>query len=441
MPAEAGCEHTVQISRPNVSAFGPKPDPDMGFPRVIQPIRISRSTISVSQLFDLAKRKLYTCDDNDDIEPCLTGLEGKSMKIVNVVGARPNFMKIAPLMSAYKDAATIEPMLVHTGQHYDERMSDLFFRQLGIPEPDINLGVGSASHAVQTAEIMKAFEPVVIEHKPDAVLVVGDVNSTIACGLVAVKLGVKLIHVEAGLRSGDRSMPEEINRILTDSISDLMFCTEQSGVDNLTREGVPDERIFLVGNVMIDTLLKNKAKADESKILDEQGLKCGSYAVLTLHRPANVDDPAVLGRILDALEVIQQDLPIVFPIHPRTRNNLSGSSLAGRVEGMTGLRLIDPVGYLDFLKLISSARLVLTDSGGIQEETTILKVPCITLRENTERPVTVEIGSNQIVGTDPEKIISAYRQVAEGRGRESRIPDLWDGCAAERIVKILAERL
>ena len=236
-------------------------------------------------------------------------------------------------------------------------------------------------------------------------------------------------------------MPEEINRILTDSISDLLFCTEASGVDNLRSEGVPAERIFFVGNVMIDTLLKNKAKAEASKILDELDLAAGAYAVLTLHRPANVDDPAVLGRILDALEVIQQDLPIVFPIHPRTRNNLSGSSLAGRVEGMTGLRLIDPVGYLDFLKLTSSARLVLTDSGGIQEETTILKVPCITLRENTERPVTAEIGSNQIVGTDPEKIISAYREVINGHWRESRIPDLWDGHAAERIVGILVERL
>jgi UDP-N-acetylglucosamine 2-epimerase (non-hydrolysing) len=236
-------------------------------------------------------------------------------------------------------------------------------------------------------------------------------------------------------------MPEEINRVLTDSISNLLFCTEQSGVDNLKREGVSAERVFIVGNVMIDTLLKNKEKADASKILDELSLVSNDYAVLTLHRPANVDDPAVLGRILDALEVIQKDLPIVFPIHPRTRKNIAGSSLAGRVEAMTGLRLIDAVGYLDFLKLTSSARLVLTDSGGIQEETTILKIPCITLRDNTERPVTAEIGSNQIVGTDPEKIISAYRQVIDGHWRESRIPDLWDGHAAERIVKILTERL
>ncbi len=363
------------------------------------------------------------------------------MEIINVVGARPNFMKIAPLMEAFGRHASINAVLVHTGQHYDERMSDLFFRQLGIPEPDINLDVGSASHAVQTAEIMKSFEPVVLERRPDAVLVVGDVNSTIACGLVAVKLGVRLIHVEAGLRSGDRTMPEEINRILTDAISDYLFCTEAGGVENLGREGVPDEKIFLVGNVMIDTLLANKAKADASKILDELSLTDGDYAVLTLHRPANVDDPDVLGRILDALEVIQRDLPIIFPIHPRTRGNLTGSLLARRVEDMPGLRLIDPVGYLDFLKLTSSARLVLTDSGGIQEETTILKVPCITLRENTERPITAEVGSNQIVGTDPEKILQAWRRIMAGEGRTPQIPPLWDGHAAERIVSILSERL
>jgi UDP-N-acetylglucosamine 2-epimerase (non-hydrolysing) len=363
------------------------------------------------------------------------------MKIINVVGARPNFMKIAPLMEAYGAHDTIEPLLVHTGQHYDERMSDLFFNQLGIPQPDLNLEIGSASHAVQTAEIMKAFEPVVIEQKPDAVLVVGDVNSTIACGLVAVKLGVKLVHVEAGLRSGDRTMPEEINRLLTDSISDMLFCTEQSGVDNLRAEGVPDEKVFLVGNVMIDTLLKNRAKADASTILDDLGLEAGAYAAMTLHRPSNVDDPVVLTRLLDAIEVIQRDLPIIFPIHPRTRNNLAASELGARVEGMENLRLIDPAGYLDFLKLTSSAKLVLTDSGGIQEETTILGVPCLTLRENTERPSTAEVGSNRIVGTDTEKILAAYREVVGGGGREPQIPPLWDGQAAQRIAALLAEKL
>ena len=363
------------------------------------------------------------------------------MRIINVAGARPNFMKIAPLMEALRATGGIEPVLVHTGQHYDERMSDLFFRQLGIPEPDINLDVGSASHAVQTAEIMKAFEPVVLEQRPDAVLVVGDVNSTIACGLVAVKLGVRLVHVEAGLRSFDRAMPEEVNRLLTDAISDLLFCTEQSGVDNLRREGVPDAKIHFVGNVMIDTLLKNRAKAEESTILAELGLQPNGYGVLTLHRPSNVDDPAVFGRLLDAFEAIQRELPIVFPIHPRTRKSLRQSALGRRVEAMPDLRLIDPAGYLDFLKLMSSAKLVLTDSGGIQEETTILKVPCLTLRENTERPVTAEIGSNRIVGTDPAKILAAFREATEGTGRPPKTPPLWDGQAAGRIAGILAERL
>jgi len=365
------------------------------------------------------------------------------LKIINVAGARPNFMKIAPLMEAYKARPTITPLLVHTGQHYDQRMSDLFFRQLGIPQPDVNLGVGSASHAVQTAEIMRAFEPVVVAEKPDAVLVVGDVNSTIACGLVAVKLGVKLVHVEAGLRSFDRSMPEEINRLLTDAISDLLFCTEQSGVDNLRREGVADEKVFLVGNVMIDTLLRNRDKAEASSILADLHLAAGGYAVLTLHRPSNVDDPAVFGRLLDALEVVQRDMPVVFPVHPRTRNNLAatGSPLGPRVKAMGNLRLIDPAGYLDFLKLMASARIVLTDSGGIQEETTILQVPCLTLRENTERPVTAEVGSNRVVGTDPETIIAAYRDVLAGRCRTPQTPPLWDGRAAERIAAILVERL
>ena len=363
------------------------------------------------------------------------------MKIVNIVGARPNFMKIAPIIAAYKKYPDIKPLLVHTGQHYDGEMSDLFFRQLEIPEPDINLGVGSASHAVQTAEIMKSFEQVVLKERPDLVLVVGDVNSTIACGLVVVKLGVKLAHVEAGLRSFDRSMPEEINRLLTDSISDLLFCTEQSGVDNLLRDGIAKDKVFFVGNVMIDTLLKNKAKAEKSNVLDQLDLNGDSFAVLTLHRPANVDDPVVFGRILDALEVIQNDMLIIFPVHPRTHQSLVSSCLGERIEKLPNLRLTDPLGYLDFLKLLSSAGLVLTDSGGIQEETTILKVPCLTLRENTERPITAEIGTNQVVGTNVDKIIQTYKQVIDGSWRKPQTPPLWDGRAAERIVKILFEKL
>ena len=363
------------------------------------------------------------------------------MKVLCVAGARPNFMKIAPLMAALRAHGGLEPFLVHTGQHYDRQMSDLFFEQLGIPAPDVNLGVGSGSHAVQTAEIMRAFEPVVLEQSPRAVIVVGDVNSTIACGLVAVKLGVKLVHVEAGLRSFDRTMPEEVNRLLTDAISDLLFCTEQSGVDNLRREGVPPENTFLVGNVMIDTLLANRAKAESSTILADLGLSPKGYVVLTLHRPSNVDNPEVFGRLLDALEVIQRRLPVVFPIHPRTRRNLSAGPLGKRAEGMGNLRLIEPAGYLDFLRLMSSAAAVLTDSGGIQEETTILRVPCLTLRENTERPVTAEVGSNRIVGTDPQRIVTVFEDVLAGKFRPAQAPPLWDGHAAERIAKILAERL
>lgn len=362
------------------------------------------------------------------------------MKILNVVGARPNFMKIAPIMDAYNKLNGIESLLVHTGQHYDKKMSHLFFSDLGIPEPDLYLGVGSASHAVQTAEIMKAFEPVVLNHKPDAVLVVGDVNSTIACGLVAVKLDVKLVHVEAGLRSFDRSMPEEINRILTDSISDLLFCTEQSGVDNLIHEGISEEKIFLVGNVMIDTLQKNLERARQSDILNRLKLDNTDFAVLTLHRPSNVDDAQTFNRIIDALEVIQNNIPVIFPIHPRTLKNLSDNNLAERLKELPSLRITEPLGYLDFLKLMSSARIVLTDSGGIQEETTILKVPCLTLRKNTERPVTAEIGSNQIVGTNPDKIIAGFEQAMANSVQDIKTPSLWDGKAAERIVKTIKDK-
>lgn len=359
------------------------------------------------------------------------------MKIVNVVGARPNLMKIAPLMDAFAERPSIEPLLVHTGQHYDENMSDLFFRQLGIPEPDLNLEIGSGSHAVQTADIMKAFEPVVLEHEPDVVLVVGDVNSTIACGTVAVKLGVELVHVEAGLRSFDRTMPEEINRIITDSISDLLFCTEQSGVDNLRREGVPDEKIHLVGNVMIDTLLRHREKADASTIVEDHGLPAGGYAVVTLHRPANVDDPESLAGLVRVLTEVEGDGPVVFPAHPRTRAKLASFGLDAEIEKLSNLIILDPVGYLDFLKLMSSARVVLTDSGGIQEETTILGVPCLTLRDNTERPVTVEMGSNRLVGTEPEGILAAYRELASRGPGASRTPPLWDGRAAQRIADVL----
>ena len=363
------------------------------------------------------------------------------MKIINVAGARPNFMKIAPLAAAFANFARIESILVHTGQHYDERMSQTFFRQLAIGQPDVNLGVGSSSHASQTAAIMKAFEPVVLRHKPTAVLVVGDVNSTVACALVAAKLGVKVIHVEAGLRSFDKSMPEEINRILTDAISDFLFCTEKSAVENLRREGATDEKIFLVGNVMIDTLLAWKPKAEGSRILDSLNLDGQPYAVLTLHRPGNVDDAEVFSRLLDAIEVIQRDMPVIFPAHPRTRKDIVGLPLRRRIEGMANLRVIEPAGYLDFIKLMSRAAVVLTDSGGIQEETTVLKVPCLTLRKNTERPVTCEVGSNVVVGTRPENIIAAYREAVSGRGRKPKRPPLWDGHAAERIAAILAERL
>lgn len=360
------------------------------------------------------------------------------MKILNICGARPNFMKIAPLMRAFRQQTGMTPMLVHTGQHYDKNMSDLFFRQLRIPEPDINLEVGSASHAVQTAEVMKRFEPVVLEQKPDWVLVVGDVNSTIACALVATKLGVRVAHVEAGLRSFDRSMPEEINRVLTDSISDLLFVTEPSGVENLKREGVAAEKIHFVGNVMIDTLKASRDEAEKSNVLDTLNLKAGHYNVLTLHRPSNVDDPAIFGRILGAIEEIQRDLPVVFPIHPRTLANTKKLGFADRIAAMAGLRIIEPLGYLDFMKLTASAAVVLTDSGGIQEETTILGVWCLTLRENTERPVTISQGTNELVGTDSGAILAAYRKRRASKLANRPVPEKWDGRAAERIAEILA---
>jgi UDP-N-acetylglucosamine 2-epimerase (non-hydrolysing) len=362
------------------------------------------------------------------------------LKIICVCGARPNFMKIAPIMKAFNESGKFQTLLVHTGQHYDAKMSYLFFEELNIPKPDVNLEVGSGSHAVQTAEVMKRFEPVVLDFKPDYVLVVGDVNSTIACGLVSVKLGVKLIHVEAGLRSFDRTMPEEINRVLTDQLSDLLFVTEQSGIDNLKQEGVNSDRVHLVGNVMIDTLLANRAKAEQSGILEQLHLEKKKYAVITLHRPSNVDCLEGLEKIIAAFEVIQKDLKLVFPIHPRTKKNIEGSYLQTRVYAMQNLILLEPVGYLDFLKLTANAALVMTDSGGIQEETTILSVPCMTLRENTERPVTITEGTNQLVTLTTETILAAYKGLKDKDFCVSgRIPQFWDGKAANRIVDIISK--
>ncbi|NOT00231.1 MAG: UDP-N-acetylglucosamine 2-epimerase (non-hydrolyzing) [Phycisphaerales bacterium] len=358
------------------------------------------------------------------------------MKIINVCGARPNFMKIAPLMHAYRRVDAIHPILVHTGQHYDDRMNRWFFDELDIPNPDINLEVGSGSHAVQTAEIMKRFEPVCLDHQPDAVLVVGDVNSTIACALVAVKLNIPAIHVEAGLRSFDRTMPEEINRLMTDAICSLLFVTEQSGLDNLRREGVPDDRVHFVGNVMIDTLNRMRAAAERSQILKTLNVAPRAYTVLTLHRPSNVDDPATFSRILDALAEIQKSRAVVFPVHPRTRANIERGAFGARIASMTGLKMVEPLGYLDFVHLLTHAACVLTDSGGIQEETTILGVPCLTLRENTERPVTITGGTNRLVGTDPSVILDGFRN-ALASGATPKTPPLWDGRAAERIVDVL----
>ncbi len=364
------------------------------------------------------------------------GLDGL-LKVICVCGARPNFMKIAPLVDALSRAPDVKTLLVHTGQHYDERMSRLFFGDLGIRQPDVNLEVGSCSHALQTAEVMRRFEPVCVEQRPDWVIVVGDVNSTLAAALVASKLGIKVAHVEAGLRSFDRSMPEETNRVLTDAISDLLFVTELSGVENLRKEGIADSKVHLVGNVMIDTLLQSRARADQSTILSTLGISKKNYAVVTLHRPSNVDDTKMFSSILAALEVIARDMPVIFPVHPRTRKNLETSGLGDRSAKIANLRLIEPLGYLDFLKLMSESAVVLTDSGGIQEETTILGVPCLTLRENTERPITVTQGTNRLTGSSTESILSAYREIRGQRSKPVKAPDLWDGRAADRIVACL----
>lgn len=366
--------------------------------------------------------------------------------LVCVVGARPNFMKIAPVMAAIKQQdAHLTPYLVHTGQHYDEAMKASFFRQLGIPEPDVDLEVGSGSHAVQTAEIMRLFEPVLDELNPFAVLVVGDVNSTIACGLVAVKKHIPLIHVEAGLRSGDRQMPEEINRVLTDQISDLLFTTEKEAEKNLVAEGIDSERVCFTGNVMIDTLLNNVKKASHfSEVLSHhipnyrQKIKAKNYALLTMHRPSNVDDEAVLLRVLETIVEISQKLPVIFPVHPRTSKMIEKFGLTEKLQS-GNITCLPPLPYLEMLGVMSSAKVVLTDSGGLQEETTALGVPCITLRESTERPITVDQGTNVIVGSDPLLILSSVKEVLETGGKSGQIPEKWDGHAAERIIQKIIE--
>lgn len=357
------------------------------------------------------------------------------LKVLNIVGARPNFMKIAPIVAAIeRRSGEISQLLVHTGQHYDEAMSDAFFRDLELKPPDINLEVGSGTHAEQTARVMLAFEPVLVHQRPDWVVVVGDVNSTLACALVAAKLGVRVAHVEAGLRSFDREMPEEINRILTDQLSDLLLTPSADADQNLAREGIDARRIVRVGNVMIDTLYLQRARAGRSSILADLALEPRQYAVVTLHRPSNVDDRETLRAIISALGEIARRLPVIFPAHPRTKARLEEFSIPLPEH----VRLLPPLGYLDFLRLWSEARLVLTDSGGLQEETTALSIPCLTLRENTERPVTISEGTNRLVGRDPQRIVAAALEALdEDRARARRAPELWDGRAAERIVEAI----
>lgn len=362
------------------------------------------------------------------------------IKVVNVVGARPNFIKIAPLMAEMRADGRMQPILIHTGQHYDGQMSESFFRDLDIPQPDINLEVGSGSHAWQTAEIMKRLEPCLVAEKAELIVVVGDVNSTLAGALTAVKMGIPVAHVEAGLRSFDRTMPEEINRIVTDSISDFLFVTEESGRMNLLREGIPKEKVFFVGNVMIDALVQNQEKIARSPILRELSLTDGDFGVLTLHRPNNVDAPDVLLGLLETLAIIQKEIKVVFPVHPRTRKALEASEFFEETLRMPNLLLTDPLGYLDFVRLVSGAKFVLTDSGGVQEETTFLGIPCLTLRGGTERPVTVTIGTNEIVGVDKGAILEGVGRAMNGR-RKWKKPKLWDGQAAQRITNIIIKKI
>lgn len=361
-------------------------------------------------------------------------------KIISVVGARPNFMKVAPLYREFKKYSNeIQHLICHTGQHYDEKMSKIFFDELELPKPDFYLGIGSGTHAEQIAGVMVAFEKVLQEEKPDLVIVVGDVNSTIACSLVASRFNIKVAHVEAGLRSFDRTMPEEINRMLTDTIADYLFVTEQSGLENLHNEGISNDKVFFVGNVMIDSLVYYLPKVEKSNILQTLDYNEKEYILVTLHRPANVDTKEGLEDLFEMLNRISKKKKIVFPIHPRTKNNLNKFHLADTIS--KNILLIDPLGYIEFVSLIKNSLMIVTDSGGIQEESTYLQVPCITVRDNTERPVTVSVGTNRLIGTDTSKVEKAVDEILDGEIKQGNIPELWDGHAAERICKIVVEKL
>ena len=376
------------------------------------------------------------------------------MKVIQVVGARPNFMKVAPLHRAIQKLAGSTSKIVHTGQHFDAKMSDVFFTQLELPTPDFFLGIGGGSHTEVTAKIMVAFEKIVEAEKPDLIIVVGDVTSTLACTLVAIKMGIKVAHVEAGLRSFDRTMPEELNRILTDSVADYLFVTEESGLQHLKNEGVADERVFFSGNVMIDSLVRYQEKAKTTTILEDLGLRTSDsglstddsrlstadYIVMTMHRPANVDTKEGLESILELIELSSKDTKIIFPIHPRTRAHMEKFGLAERLDQAQNLIMTEPLGYLEFIQLMSNATAILTDSGGIQEETTYLGVPCLTFRDSTERPITVTLGTNQLLSDlDPKKTYAALQEILAGKVKKGSIPPLWDGKAAERIAAQLAE--
>jgi UDP-N-acetylglucosamine 2-epimerase (non-hydrolysing) len=359
------------------------------------------------------------------------------MKIACIAGARPNFMKVGPIIEAMRDYPKLAPVLVHTGQHYDDAMSKVFFEDLELPDPDVYLGVGSDTQARQTAKIMMELETWALEAKPDYVLVVGDVNSTLAASLVASKLRIRLGHVEAGLRSFDREMPEEINRLVTDTLADDLFTSCADAEPNLMREGVDHSRIHFVGNVMIDSLMRHRAKASESDVVDRLGLTPRGYTLVTLHRPSNVDELQTFRGILSALGQLSDLKPVLFPVHPRTRRRIGEFGLEGLLNSHSQLRLVDPVRYLEFLRLMDQAALLVTDSGGIQEETTFLGVPCITVRQNTERPVTIHEGTNELVGTDPGRLIEAGKRALSGSWKKGKIPALWDGKSGERIAKIL----